>query len=75
MNHKNTEKKRLDTGESCRVAEAQSENKTEEKRLGTDLHTELVQGASNSVEVLMTSVCYYSSDLLKCYISICKSAW
>jgi hypothetical protein len=44
----NTEQKRLDTGESYRVAEAQSENKTEERRLGTDLLTEFVQGASKS---------------------------
>jgi hypothetical protein len=30
----NTEEKRLDTGESYRVVEAQAENKTEEKRIG-----------------------------------------
>jgi hypothetical protein len=40
----NTEEKRLDTGESYRVAEAQFENKTH-------LLTEFVQGASKSGSV------------------------
>jgi hypothetical protein len=42
-----------DTGESYRVVEAQSENKTEEKRLGTDLLTEFVQGTSKSGNVFL----------------------
>jgi hypothetical protein len=44
------------------VVEAQSENKTDEKRLGTDLLTEFVQGASKigSVEDF---VCYCSSKI------------
>jgi hypothetical protein len=47
----NTEEKRLDTGESGRVAEVQSENKAEERRLGTDLLTESVKRASKSGSV------------------------
>jgi hypothetical protein len=57
-----TEEKRLDTGESYRVVEIQSEN----KRLATDLLTEFVQGASKSGSV-EDFVCYCSSNLLKCY--------
>jgi hypothetical protein len=64
--YKKIEEKRLDTGESYRVSEAQSENKTEEKRLGTDLHTEFVQGASKGGSV-EDFVCYCSSNILKCY--------
>jgi hypothetical protein len=43
--------RRVDTGELCRVVEAQSKNKTEEERLDTDLLTEFVQGASKSGSV------------------------
>jgi hypothetical protein len=61
----NTEEKRLDTGESYYVVEAQSENKTEERRLCTELLTEFVQGASKSGNV-EDFVCYCSSNFLKC---------
>jgi hypothetical protein len=37
---------RLDSGESYRVLEAQPQSKPEERRLGADLLTEFVQGAS-----------------------------
>jgi hypothetical protein len=67
-----TEEKRLDTGESYQVVEAQSENKTEDRRLGTDLLTEFVQGAPNSGSV-EDFVCYCSSNLFN-VIDICRSA-
>jgi hypothetical protein len=44
------------------VVEAQPEN----RRLGTDLLTEFVQGTSKSGSV-EDFVCYCSSKLLKCY--------
>jgi hypothetical protein len=50
IDYKNTKERRLHTGESYRVAEAQSENKTGEEIGYTDLLTEFVQG----VEVLKT---------------------
>jgi hypothetical protein len=60
------EDKRLDNGEPYRVVEGQPQNKTEKRRLGTDLLSEFVQGAfkSGSVEDFMY---YCSSNLLKCY--------
>jgi hypothetical protein len=66
--YKNTEERRLYTGESYRLVliEAHSKNKTEERRLGTDLLTEFVQGASKSGSA-EDFVCYWSSNLLKCY--------
>jgi hypothetical protein len=45
---RNTEEKRLETGESYRVVETQAENETEERRLDTDLLPEFIQGASKS---------------------------
>jgi hypothetical protein len=54
---KKTEEKKLDTGGSYRVAEAQTEKKTEERRCG--------KGASKSGSG--EDVCYCSSNLLKCY--------
>jgi hypothetical protein len=62
----NIEGKRLDTGKSYRVVEAQLENKTEERGLGTDLLTEFVQGACKG-GIVENFVCYCSSNLLKCY--------
>jgi hypothetical protein len=52
------------TGEFYQVVEAQSENKTEEKRLRTDLLTEFVQGPSKSgcVEDFLC----YCSNLSEC---------
>jgi hypothetical protein len=44
-------KKYTDTAGHYRGVEAQFENKTEEKRLGTDLLTEFIQGASKSGSV------------------------
>jgi hypothetical protein len=58
-------KKHRDTGKPFRAVNAQPENKTEEKRLGTDLLTEFVQGASKSGSV-EDFMCYCSSNLLKC---------
>jgi hypothetical protein len=54
------------TGESYRVVVAQSENKREERKLGTDLLIEFVQAASKcgSVEDF---VCYCFNNLFKCY--------
>jgi hypothetical protein len=62
----NTEKKRLDTGEPYWAVEAQSEKKTEERKLGTNQLTEFVQGASKSGSV-ENFMCYCSSNLLKFY--------
>jgi hypothetical protein len=56
----------IDIRESYWVVEAQSKNKTEERKLGTDLPTEFVQGASKSGSV-EAFVCYYYSNLMKCY--------
>jgi hypothetical protein len=63
--------KRRDTGESYGVLETQ--NKREERRLGSDLLTEFVQGASKggSVEVFG---CYCSGNFWS-VLSICRSAW
>jgi hypothetical protein len=47
------------------VVEAQPENKAEERRLGTNMLTEFIQGASKSGSV-EDFVCYYPSKLLKC---------
>jgi hypothetical protein len=56
----------LDTGESYRVVEAQSEKETEEKRFGTDLLTEFVQGAFKNGR-FEDFVCYCSSNVSNCY--------
>jgi hypothetical protein len=63
-----TEEKRLETGESYRAVEAQSE-----RRLCTDLLTEFVQGTSKC-GIVEDFVCYCSNNLLN-VVNICRSAW
>jgi hypothetical protein len=65
------EEKRLDVGNSYRIVEAQSENRTGEKRSGTDLLTEFVQGR---VEVLKTLFVIVPVNFWSVK-SICRSTW
>jgi hypothetical protein len=70
-------RKDFDTGEFYQVVEAQYENKTEERRFGTDLLTEFVQGVlktfcvivSVTFEVLQVFVDLHGDCPINCFIN------